>query len=947
MKRFFTLVSILFFLGISSQLRAQTFSVSGKVFEKQGLQPVQGASIGLKKGKTIIGGTTSNEKGFFQFNALNKDSYEVVISYVGLKTKYIKMVVSEDKYLGAVFLEKSEQSLEEVKVESTQIRVEQKGDTTSINANAYKVNPDASAEDLVKKMPGITIENGTVKAQGEEVKKVLVDGKEFFGDDAQMALKNLPAEVVDKVQVFNRMGDQAQFTGFNDGNTDKTMNITTKSGKANGKFGKAYAGYGTDERYQAGLTYNQFGGDRRITVLGISNNINQQNFSMQDLFGTTGSMNRMPGGGGGGRMYGGGGGGGDMSNFFVGQQNGIATTHSAGINYSDKLGKKLQLSGSYFFNNSNTLTQKVTDRTYLINEETRQLYKDSTGSDAHNYNHRFNLRLEYTLDSFNSVLYTPRFNFQNNQTLSDQYAGNTVNDTLLNATITHKDVSNKGYSVSNNLLLRHKFHKTGRTISLGLGNDLNNKDAETPQYSDIYSLSGGTRSIRQRSNTNTQSVGWNANLTATESITETVQLQVSYNPSITESKSDKYTRQYDSVNNEYSITDTLLSNSFDNTITTHRFNTSININKTNYTLTAGITGQELTIASTQSYPRSNAFEKSYFNLLPNIIYQYKFTNNKTLRLVYRTNTNNPSVTQLQNVVDNSNPLSLNAGNPNLKQEYSHTFLTRYGINNWHNSQTFFVFAMATFTQDYIATGTYTATRDSILPSGIILGRGAQINQPLNLSGNINTRSFITYGIPMKTIKSNLNLNLGINYTKVPGMVNDKINYANTLNFNGGLVLGSNISERVDFTLSHNANINLVNNTLLATQNSDYFINTSNLKVNMMPTKYLVLNTEVNYTNYQGLGSSFNQDFLLWNAYVAYKVLNRKGEIKLSVFDILSKNNSISRTVTETYIEDTRSNVLQRYFMLTFTYNLRSFTAPPAGNNLPPGGGMMPMPPPQR
>ncbi len=914
-------------LGISSTASAQTFVLSGKVFEKTSMQPVIGASVAVKKQAKLVAGSSTNEKGLFTLTNLLPDTYDLSVSYIGLKTKNIRVVVSADKYLGGIFLENSDQKLNEVTVEGTQIRVEQKGDTTSINAGAYKVNPDATAEDLVKKMPGITVENGTVKAQGEDVKKVLVDGKEFFGDDAQMALKNLPAEVVDKVQIFNRMGDQAQFTGFNDGNTDKTMNITTKSGRNNGKFGKVYAGYGTDNRYQAGTNMNIFNGERRITVLGMSNNINQQNFSMQDLFGGSGNMPRMPmgGGGGGGRSYGGGGGGSDMSNFFVGQQNGISLTNSIGINYADKWGKKTQISGSYFFNSSSTNTDKQTLRTYIINAENTQLNNDSTGSLTDNFNNRFNLRLEHTFDSFNSIIYTPKFSFQKTATLSDQLAANSVADTTLNETKTHKDILNNGYSIGNNVLFRHKFVKPGRTISLNLSHDLNNKVGETVQYSDVYSLLKGKSTLNQNTNSTTKSNVYNANLTYTENLTKVTQLQLSYNPTLNKNIADKSTNRFDSTTSEYSAVDSILSNIFDNTITTHRGNVSLNINKDKYSLTVGVTQQYLTIASLQSFPANNQFEKSYSNTLPNIVYQYKFTNSKTLRIVYRTNTNNPNVNQLQNVIDNSNPISLSAGNPNLKQEYSHTFLTRYGINNWHNSQTFFVFAMASFTNDYIANTTYTSTRDSILPNGILFARGAQLMQAQNLDGYISARSFATYGIPMKKFKSNLNLNLGVNYSKIPGKTNNQINYANTINLTGGLVLGSNISERVDFTVSHNANINLVKNSLLTTQSSDYFINTSNVKVNLMPTKSWVLSSDVNYTNYQGLGSAFNQDFLLWNAGVAYKFMKKMAEVKLSVFDLLDQNNSIGRTVTETYIEDTRSNVLNRYFMLTFTYNIRKFT----------------------
>ena len=910
---------------------AQTFDLSGKVFEKENLQPIIGASIAVKKDGKILAGSASDEKGFFQVKRLPADTYQISFSYVGLKTKTQQVIVGSDRYMGAVVLEKNTNALEELKIEATQIRVEQKGDTTSINAAAYKVNQDATAEDLVKKMPGITIENGTVKAQGEDVKKILVDGKEFFGDDANMALKNLPAEIIDKVQIFNRASDQAQFTGFNDGNTDKTMNITTKSGRNNGTFGKLYAGYGTNDRYQAGGNMNFFKGDRRITVLGLSNNVNQQNFSMQDLFGGSGGAGRMPMGGRGGPR-GGGGMGGPMSDFMVGQQNGVSTTQSIGLNYSDKWGIKTNVSGSYFFNNSSTITNQLSNRTYLIDQETKQFYVDSTGSETNNYNNRFNLRLEHTFDSSHAIIYTPKFSFQSNENTSNQLALNTVNDTLLNSNSTYKKPINTGFNVNNNVLYRYKFEKPGRTISLNLIHDLNRRNNDTKQISDITALvktgSYVNTLLRQQSLSNSNSNNYNANLTYTENLTDSTQLQLSYNPILNHNLAERATNRFDTANGAYSRIDTLLSNNFDNTITTHRANVSININKNKWKFSAGVTQQFLTIASLQTFPENRAFEKSFQNLLPNLNFTYNFSNANTFRFFYRTNTNNPGLTQLQNVIDNTNPVMLSAGNPNLRQEFSQTLLSRYGSNNWHNSQSFFVFAMVTFTDDYIANSTYTATRDSVLDNGMLLSRGSQIARPVNLNGNVNARSFITYGIPVKALKSNVNMNLGVNYSKVPGLVNQLQNFANTFNINTGIVIGSNISEQVDFTISHTSNINFVENTVLSAQNSNFFINTSNVKLNVMPTSSWVIQSDINYTNFSGLGSDFNQNFFLWNAGIAYKFMKRMAEVKLSVFDLLNQNNNINRTVTETYIEDTRSNVLNRYYMLTFTYNIRKFKASP-------------------
>jgi hypothetical protein len=258
----------------------------------------------------------------------------------------------------------SSQDLATVVITSTIAPATQKADTLQINASQYKVNPDASTEDLVRKMPGITIENGVVKAQGENVQKVTIDGRELFGDDATAALRNLPAEVVDKIQVFDRLSDQAQFSGVDDGNTTKGINIVTKANMRNGQFGRVFAGYGTDGRYAAGGNTTLLKENRRISIVGNFNNTNQQNFSQQDLLGVTSSTGGggfrgggggggggRPQGGGGGRPQGGGGGnfgGGNTGNFLVGQQNGINRTNAFGINYSDIWNKNVTVTGSYF-----------------------------------------------------------------------------------------------------------------------------------------------------------------------------------------------------------------------------------------------------------------------------------------------------------------------------------------------------------------------------------------------------------------------------------------------------------------------------------------------------------------------------------------------------------------------------------------------------------------------
>ena len=276
--RFF--VFIIFLFSFTFSLKAQTYSIKGSVIDKTDTTSLIGVAVGLfsKKDSSVTKWTITDTLGKFELSGVEVGKYLFKVNYLGYKPYYREIsVVSKDVRL-RVKLEQDSKLLQSVDINDVQTRVTQKGDTSEIYANAYKVNTDASVEDLIKKMPGITVENGVVKAQGEDVKKVLIDGKEFFGDDAALALKNLPAEIVDKIQVFDKLSDQSQFTGFNDGNTSKTINVVTKKGMSNGTFGKVYAGYGTDQRYHGGGNLNYFKGDRKLSILGLTNNINQQNF---------------------------------------------------------------------------------------------------------------------------------------------------------------------------------------------------------------------------------------------------------------------------------------------------------------------------------------------------------------------------------------------------------------------------------------------------------------------------------------------------------------------------------------------------------------------------------------------------------------------------------------------------------------------------------------------
>ncbi len=923
--------------------QAQNFTLSGIITD--GVEPLVGVNVLLisQRDSTRRQGSITDLDGKFELANVRGGAYQLRATYVGYKTLEMEVVVrGADQNLGALRMEQAALQLQGVTVEATQIRAQQKGDTTEYNAAAFKVNPDADAEQLVRKMPGVTVEGGTVRAQGEDVRRVTVDGQEFFGEDAVLALRNLPAEVVDRIQVFDRMSDQAQFTGFNDGNTEKTINIVTRGGLRNAQFGRVYGGYGTDERYSAGANLNFFKGSSRISFIGLANNINQQNFSTQDLLGVVGNSSQRggPAGAGGGRGSGGGpggrgnwGGNNDINNFLVGQQGGINTTNSVGLNYTDNWGRKVKINSSYFFNNSGNDTRSILQREFFLSENISQFYDENNVSESNNFNHRFNARIEYTIDSTNSIIITPRLSFQNNRTSSLLFGANRFDaNALINSTDNDLNAQNNGFNFGNNILYRHRMAKAGRTFSVNLNTDLNERSGRSDLYSQSLFFNTQDSSLLNDQRTNLASDGYtlSAGLTYTEPLGKKSILQFEYRPTLAKNASERETNQFEEITGAYTRLDSILSNSFDNETVTQRGGLSYRWRDEKVNFAIGANYQTVLLSSAQNFPLNLAVEKNFYNLLPNAMLILTPNRNQSLRVFYRTFTVTPNINQLQNVVNNSNPLQLSTGNPNLRQQLTHSVFMRYNLTEPNKARTLFAFFNTSFTDDFIATSTLIASRDTTLQEGVTLFRGAQLSQPVNLSGNWNARSFLTYGMPVTALKSNLNINAGLSYGRTPGLINNVQNESQTYNVNGGLVLGSNISEKIDFTVSYSANYNIVENTLQPQLNNNFFFHNASLRFNWLPWKGLVLNTDVTNTLYTGLGNDFNQNFVLWNAAIGYKFLKgNAGELRLNAFDLLGQNNSIARVVTETYVEDNITQVLTRYFMLSFVYNLRNFST---GNN---------------
>ncbi len=871
----------------------------------------------------------SDNNGDFMVTGLTlQKSYELKATLIGYndirRTVFIK---TRTENTGLLLMSEQVKSIKGIEVTGQIPAAQQKGDTTELNANAFKTNPDAVAEDLVKKMPGITVENGTVKAHGEEVKKVYVDGKTFFGDDPTVAMKNLPADIIDKVQIFNKLSDQSELTGFDDGQSSKALNFITKKDRRNGMFGKFFAGHSYDDKYNLGGNYNWFNGDRRITILGLSNNVNQQNFATQDFLG---AMNGPPQIGMGGRNSRGGG-----MPSFIGQQNGITSNNSIGINYSDNWGKKINVSGSYFFNSSKNNTNQLLNRQYLLSADSSQYYTENSKYHNNNSNHRFDMRIEYTIDSSNTIMFMPRLNLQDNSSSNILSGSNTLTGgEILNQSNTVTTTKSFGYNYGSDLMYRHKFGKKGRTFSIGLSASGNEKDPKTTQNGSTITGWGNTilyDTIHQRSSSNNDGSTVSSNLVYTEPFLKNGLIQLNYNISYNSNNTNKKTYSIDSLAGT-EVLDTMLTNNYQNNYLTHRGGIGYRLKGDKYNLVTNIGFQETALDGKQVFPLHSTVNKTFDNILPSLIFNYKFSQKNNLRIMYRTSTNIPSVSQLQNVVDNSNLLLLTTGNPELKQEYSHMLMANYSFANVEKSRNYFLFLYAGYKQNNISDATYIATHDTLI-GNIALQKGAQLTRPVNLDHSWNLRSMMTYGFPVNFIKSSLNITGGFTYTQSPGIINGKSNISNAYNYNGGLILSSNISQNVDFTLSYNANYYEGFNSLQTQNNSHYWNQSAGCRFNWIIWNGFFVQNDVTGQFYNGLSGGYNTNYVLWNAGVGKKFLkNQKGELRLSVYDILNQNTNVSRTYSETYIQDSKVNTLKQYFMLTFTFSFSKGAVPEMRRN---------------
>lgn len=917
---------LLFLVSFMDDSLGQKSSITGVLKADSTGLTLFGANVYLEKAidSSFVNHSITDESGKFEIIA-NPGNYLITHSYIGYenKTELIELT-SEDLDLGSIYLMPGRNSIQSVLIEADENTIFLEGDTTSFNADHYLSNPDATAGDLIEKMPGMQKKDGKTHAEGEEVQRVLVDGREFFGDDPKAALANIPAEIIDKIQVYDQQSEQSQFTGFDDGNTVKTINIVTKEKFRNGWFGRVSGAYGEENRYLASGSMNYFNNEQRITLLGQSNNINQQNFSSEDLVGIVSqNQNNKKGGRRGGR----GNGGSNASDFLVADAGGITNTNAFGINYSDEFGKKWKMSASYFLNQTenNNSTDLIQD--YFVVNNLDQFYEENENSELNNFNHRLNLRLEFKMNDQNTFKLRPSLTFQDGSNSNNYNSSTFINDTLSNLSNNVSSSNNEGLSFRNFLMWQHKFKKKGRTFStFSIQNFSNQNNLRYLNNETNFLEDDVIDSLLQQSFDDQFELDLSAKFVYTEPISDNSQLMLSYRPGYNSGVSDTRTFVPQFADDAFNILDSTLSNELESEFISHEIGTGFKWSKDRkHRLNLSVNYQFSELQISNIFPTESQRKSNYQAVLPSLNYRYSLKKEKSFSFSYRPRTNIPRIDDLQEILDNSNATQLSIGNADLDQSYDHRFRAKYSRTSKNKGSIFILSLRGNYMNDYVATQTIQSNRESLDFEGISIAPGSQLTRPINLDGQYGLSLFSTYGFPIKKIKSNLNINLEFAHSSIPGILNSRDIITNNQLAGLGFILSSTISKKLDFTMGSQSNLNFSETNVQGSDAQSFGSQESNAKIYWNFWKKF--NVRAQYTNlyYGATENSADELIHLLNASVGMKFLkDENAEINISVFDLLNQNTSISRITTDTYIQESETLVLNRYIMFNFNYKIRAF-----------------------
>lgn len=883
-------------------------NVTGSVVEQGSDTPIEQATVRLLnvKDSAMVRGVVSARNGSFTLKNVKKGSYLLHITFIGYDPLYQPLQITGKKNpvnVGKLELSDGAIELGEAVVIGKAPEVTVRNDTVEYNADSYKVTEGSVLEDLLKKMPGVEVDSeGKITVNGKEVKKVMVDGKEFFSDDPKVASKNLPAKMIDKLQVLDKKSDMVQMTGFDDGEEETVINLTVKPGMKQGWFGNAYGGYGSKDRYEGNAMVNRFVNNDQITFMGGANNTNNMGFS--DLAST---------------MFSGmGGGGGRRGGFGAGS--GITSSGNAGLNFSKEFKPdKLTLGGNTRYSHSDNDARSKSDRQNILPGDSSSYDNSEAMSRTKSDNFGVDFRLEWKPDTMTQLIFRPSFSFSHS--MNDNFSDATTLDNERDTVNTNKSSNyseSNGYNLNASIDFSRKLNNKGRVFSATLSGGNSDSYSDGMNRSDIvyFNQTDALKNsiIDQRSRYDNKGFNYRAYVSWVEPIGHNNFIQATY--SISQRKQEALKNVYNQdADGIYNVLDSAYSQSYRNNFISQRASLSFKSQRAKFNYTIGL-NLDPSYSSSENFVGDTTLSKitrKVVNLSPMAQFNYMFDKRTNLRIMYNGRTSQPSMTQLQPVADISDPTNITIGNPDLNPRYTNNVFIRFQQFTPEKQRAFMIMANGSYIINDIVS--YTSYNQET---------GVKTTTYKNVNGNYSGNVRMMLNTPLKNKKFSINSMTMASFANSNGYINEEKNTNRNLILSerGGIDFRSSY---LDLGVNGNIRYNATSNSLQKENNQ----NTFNYGAGGYTTIYLPLNfkieSDVNWSTNSGYGDGFKQNEVLWNASASKSFLkNNQGTLRFKIYDILQQRSNISRSITASYIQDSEYNTLGSYFMVHFIYRFSIF-----------------------
>lgn len=892
-------IAILLFASSLQAQRTQYGRLKGTVIDSVENNPLEAATVSvfLSSDSSLISYAITGKRGEFVINDIPRaTNCWLLISFNNYNPGIKSFRIPADKQeldLRIVRIDKSYRELGSVTIVAQKPPVVIRQDTIEFNVGSFVTRPNGMIEDVLKQMPGVEIESdGTVTINGKKVSKVTLDGKEFFGGDPKIALKNLPKDIIEKIQVTDNRTRESRFNKTKTGNEDLAINLTIRKDKSKGLFGMAGAGYGTDNRYEGFANLNYFNGARQMNFIANANNTNRGGFSGDNF--NIGNASGTLGGGG----------------------QGIMRAQSAGVNFSENSSNRWKLNGSYFYNRGKAENLNRLQRQNIL-PDTTFFYNSVNKTENKNDNHRLSVNVGFNPDSATELYLNASFDRDKMQMITtNDAASKGGSGTLINTSANTFITNAKGLRGSGEFFAGRRFRKRGRGITFNMSYGYNEQplDEENSGQNVFYKddTLDSREDIDQRSHTSNFSYNTSVNINYTEPILENFTLHLRHNYQNSKNESDKLTNRFNPATGEYDIRDSLFSNVFSTIISSHMPGMSLQFqrNRLHWNVGAGL---QFFSQDNMTVEDAAMLKQDFINFTPSASIGYNFSKSFNVEMYYSGRSQQPSIQQLQPVPDNRNPLYITLGNPDLQPSFYHNF----HINARRTSGTSF----------WHASVNINTTIRQIIEETYFDELGRQVSRPVNVNGNYNLSWNLQYSKSWKRRNLSLRVNLGNrgNYNHNTTFTNKVKNQAEVYALSPSLGINFTWKQLLSIQPSFRMRYNFARYSVSNIQDVQY--NTKNLNVSMFwnyPSRLIIENSlQYNYNSRTAPG--FRKGVAMWSAAANWQLFNKQqATIRLAVYDILKQNAGIYRNITQTFIEDNQSQVLQQYFLLSFIYNLRRF-----------------------